>query len=252
MFDSLKSLNANAVNFEKRLVDVEDVVSILRTEEESNRRRTLVNSPDTLTQHHSAALHESVKKIEHRDRKHNVVLYGMQVKPRDDPYELTEQLFKSLNIPIQEIRDVIVLKGRASSLLKVTLYSLRFQSLLLKQAKSLRKRKDEFSEVYVNPDLTFEERRLNKMHRDKIREFRRQYPDHNIKIYAYLGEIIMRPPNGDVITLWREGNNGLGPETEPGGATTAAPTTPAMRNVDVRPRGRSTNTQYSDIGFHQI
>jgi len=56
--------------------------------------------PDNAVDDHSAILHQSVKNIELRDRKDNVILYGLNPLDGDDPYGLTESLFNALKIPV--------------------------------------------------------------------------------------------------------------------------------------------------------
>jgi len=207
LFASIKSLNIKAETIEKRLVDLEDRVPTFRPNGMGRQRRTqsgLAMLPENSVDDHSAILHPSVKKIELRDRKYNVILYGLTPLDGDDPYELTEYLFNALKIPVREIRDVIKLNGRTSTLLKVTPYSLRFRDLILRESKSLRTRTDHFKNVFINPDLPYEERQKNKMFREKIKEFRREYPDRKKQqIYVHRNEVIMRSPDGSVVTLWK-------------------------------------------------
>ena len=255
LFESIKTLNVKAETVERRLTDLEDRVPNTCAKDEGCQRRTqsgFAMLPDNAVDDHSAILHQSVKKIELRDRKYNVILYGLNPLDGDDPYELTESLFNALKIPVREIRDVIKLNGPASTLLKVTLYSLRFRDLILRQSKSLRTMTNNFKNVYVNPDLPYEERQKNKIFREKLKEFRREYPDRKkYQIYVHRNEVIMRPPDGSVVTLWRPEHDAL--QTELGNVNSAPnyPGTPALSRVNLSQRGKSTSSQYTQDFSHQ-
>jgi len=127
------------------------------------------NAPSLLTSSNITGktdIQETVDKLEKKDRQYNVVLYGLQFDELFDPYAKVDHIFNILKVPTSEIRSVVII--RRYNLLKVTLHSLRYRRTLLNDSKQLRTRTDDIKKVFINPDLTYDERRRNKELRDLL------------------------------------------------------------------------------------
>lgn len=142
----------------------------------------------------------TINKLEMKERRYNIILYGMPIDHETwfNPYPAVEQLFNVLKVPPGEIRDAVLL--RKSKLIKVTLYSLRFRSTLLKRSKDLRTRTDDLKHVYINPDLSYEERQHEKTLRSIRNQTRAKYPDS--KVWILKNEVLMEDRRGKMTTVW--------------------------------------------------
>jgi len=131
-----------------------------------------------------------------QNRQYNLVLYGLPIQHEDqfNPYPLVERVFESLQVPAAEIRDAVVI--RRYNLVKVTLYSLRYRRHLLTEAARLRKRPGHFSKVFINPDLTYDERRRDKALRDLVKDTARANPD--CKVFIKDKTVLLRKSDGSI------------------------------------------------------
>jgi hypothetical protein len=138
------------------------------------------------------------------DRKYNVVIYGLTCQDKKDTLHKVQDIFNIIEVPLSEIRDVRPLplanSQGSSTLVKVCLVSLNFCNQLLSKSRDLRKRNDALKAVYVNPDLTYEERQRNKFLRDKLKELKQTHPD----AYINANTIVKKGLGiGEYVELWK-------------------------------------------------
>jgi hypothetical protein len=197
----------------------------------------------------------AVNKLESRDRQYNIVLYGLPIEHDDyfNPYPMVERVFDVFGVPKTEIRDAVVL--RRYNLVKVTLYSLRYRRILLSDQKKLREDPGEFKNTYINPDLTFEERRRNKQLRDLVKDTAKRNPA--AKVFIKNKSVLIRNPDGSVsdvpIPIPEDHGPNVNTSSRPPHPTHLSknpgnrddPGTPGMKFVDISRRGQNSRSQYS-------
>jgi len=170
----------------------------------------------------------TVNMLELKDRKYNIVLYGMDIDHEMlfNPYPRIEHLFEMLKVPTSEIRDVAVL--RRNNLIKVTLYSMRYRSMLLAGSKQFRKRTDGLRKVYINPDLSYEERRRNRSLRDLRKATQEKNP--GCEVFIKKNEVLLRSHDGLV---------SVSPDGTPYSQRTQSPPPRSNSNSEIRSREES-------------
>ena len=136
----------------------------------------------------------SEEHAEQDKRKDNLIIVNIPESPlkgdegkKDDNKTVHNLLSKISDVQIQEIEEPIRLgKPREDGkprLLKITIKNKEKRVTLLKNSKKLNDGvTDDSKKVYINKDLTPEERKAEKEQRDTLRKFRKDFPELDFRM----------------------------------------------------------------------
>jgi len=195
----VKPLNAVIDRVEKSVSNIQTRI-IKSLDDKMASSATHSNSNvDSSTPHSNLTAADIVDEYRDRERrKLNVVVYNVpESKAEDssrrkkDDATFVNSIFEALEIAIPEMVDVTRLGPRnpdKNRILRVTFSDLEQKRSLLTNSKKLRLL-EKFKKVYVNPDLSFQERKTQKVLRD---ELTRRKKAGEKDIYIRRGQIVMK------------------------------------------------------------
>ena len=185
------SVNANEVKY----ANFEQNASIIdQTETEIERDRLGFQEQFHA---HERKLEKVVKKQEATDRRQNVVIYGLDVENKSNRTVLdkVKDVFTTILAHNISISRLFVIPN--TNIVRVSLPFQHERSLILRNAKLLRN-VENYGYVYINPDLTREQRFANKDLRSKLSKVKVQYP----KAFIYKNAIVDKNVNGDFVYIY--------------------------------------------------
>jgi len=141
--------------------------------------------------------------LEIEKRKYNVVIKG--VAETEDAEKLVEKLCKELNVSEGKMGVDIQLVERIGykdkdkiRLIRVKLMDLEGRRKILFAARGLAKSQD-FKKVYIMPDWTRKQVENDRHLRYKLRQFREQYIDSDLKIRISKGRVVKGDGENEVV-----------------------------------------------------
>ena len=123
-----------------------------------------------------------------KDKKLNVILYGLNEEQIDNHTEIANEVITLLNPEIVQHNTVRLGKSR---LVKITFKNEADRLSVLRNSKSL-KRHHLYSKIYVNPDLTPEQLASSKKLREDLKQHRMSHPQ---KIFIIRSGAVVEIPD---------------------------------------------------------
>ena len=199
-------------------------------------------------QAHELKLEKIVKKQEATDRRQNVVIYGLDVENKSNKTVLdkVKDVFTIILAHDVSISRLFVIPN--TNIVRVSLPFQHERSLILRNAKLL-KNVENYGYVYINPDLTKEQRFANKDLRSKLSKVKDKYP----RAFIYKNSIVDKNVNGDFVYIYDQSLSrdsspepaGKNREVEGGTNETAHNFTPnTFRNVNLNSRRSKPNQPF--------
>lgn len=124
-------------------------------------------------------------------REKNIIIMGAKVatntqSPDVEAFTYTSKLFSHLKLDVSSIKNCKRLRavGNHPGIIKVSLKSKEVRLSALKLSKTLQ-RSEIYNDVYINADLTREERMVQKMNRADVKELNKKLSASDKKLFSY-------------------------------------------------------------------
>ena len=174
----------------------------------------------------SDMIKQLTNKQEIKERQSNIIIQGMDASMGNGLREVIFKIFEYLGYSLTTWTATRI---GSTNLVKVYFKSQDEASFLIKNAKRLRSQ-ESYANIYINPDLTLEQRKINKSLRDKLKIVKKNVP----------GAFIFR---GDIVTKDRKGViHAVASPVSSNAANTHVDTPCSSKNIqDKRRHGSSLN-----------